>query len=199
MSPLDQRGQAFSIEALMASLLLLTAVIFALQVTALTPLSASTSNQHIQNQQLQIASGLLDGAISNGSLREAVLYWNESAGNFHQVDDEEGVYVVGGPPGLTFGHMLNRTFRERGIAFNVNVWYVNDNGKLRKQEMVHFGAPSDNAVSARRTITLFDDERLTDPSHDNRLTDTSSFFAPDVAPDSGLYNVLRVEVVAWRM
>jgi hypothetical protein len=195
----DRRGQAHTLEAFTASLLLVGAVLFALQVTAVTPLTASTSSQHIENQQLQVASGLLDSGVSNGSLREAVLFWNGSAGTFYGVDDQEGTYTTGGPPGLAFGEMLNRTFRERGIAFNVNVWYVNDDGDLRRERMVHFGSPSDNAVSARRTVTLFDDDRLTSPESDGRIDETSSYFAPDVAPGNGVYNVVRVEVVAWRM
>ncbi|MFB6353664.1 MAG: hypothetical protein ABEJ92_06215 [Halobacteriales archaeon] len=197
--PADRRGQAFTLEAFMASLLLVGAIIFALQVTAVTPLTASTSSQHIENQQLQVASGLLDSAVSNGSLREAVLYWNGSAGQFYGVNDEEGYYAVGGPPGLVFGEMLNRTFRARGIAFDVNVWYVGVDGDLRQEEMVNFGTPSDNAVSARRTITLFDDDRLTSPESSDPVDEVGTFYAPDFAPDSGVYNVLRVEVVVWRM
>lgn len=193
------RGQAFTLEAFTASLLLIGAVLFALQVTAVTPLTASTSSQHIENQQLQVASGLLDSAVSNGSLREAALFWNDSAGEFHNVNENESYYAVGGPPGLTFGHMLNRTFRERGVAFNVNVWYVSSSGELRRERMVNFGTPSDNAVSARRTVTLFDDDRLTAPNHDTTLSNASTFYAADVAPDSGVYNVIRVEVIAWRM
>lgn len=195
----DARGQAFTLEAFTASLLLIGAILFALQVTAVTPLTASTSSQHIENQEHQIASGLLDSAIQNGSLREALLFWNDSAGTFYQVDDQEGNYVRGGPPGLTFGAMVNRTFRDRGIAFNVNVWYVGADGDLRLEEMVHFGTPSDNAVSARRTITLFDDDRLTAPGFDKPLSQAKTFYAADQSPDSGVYNVIRVEVVVWRM
>jgi hypothetical protein len=195
----SDRGQAFTLEAFTASLLLISSIIFAMQVTAVTPLTASTSSQHIENQQLQVANGLLDSAVSNDSLREAVLFWNGTAGEFHNVDEQDGYYTAGGPPGVTFGHMLNRTFRARGIAFNVNIWYVNSNGGLGSHRMVHFGTPSDNAVSARRTITLFDDDRLTAPGQDQQLRSISSYFAPDIAPHSGLYNVVRVEVVAWRM
>jgi len=197
----DQRGQAFTLEAFTASLLLIGAIIFALQVTAVTPLTASTSSQHIENQEHQVASGLLDSAIQNGSLRAAVLYWNDSAGTFYGVDHSEGTYVEGGPPGLTFGAMVNRTFRDRGIAINVNVWYVGADGDLREEQMVHFGTPSDNAVSARRTLTLFDDDRLTAPgaSFGEPLSEARTFYAPDRSPDSGVFNVVRVEVVAWRM
>lgn len=182
----------------MASLLLVGAIIFALQVTAVTPLTASTSSQHIENQQQQIAGGLLDSAVSNGSLKEAVLYWNETSGEFEDVDREEGFYTIGGPP-LTFGKMLNRTFLDRGIAFNVNVIYISSDGNLRTDRMVHFGTPSDNAVSAHRTITLYDDDMTTAPGHERELSNSSTFFAPDVEPESGFHNIVQVEVVVWRM
>lgn len=198
-SQTSHRGQAHTLEAFTASLLLIGAVLFALQVTAVTPLTASTSSQHIENQQLQVANGLLDSAVSNGSLREAVLYWNDTAGEFYGVDDQEGTYTTGGPSGLVFGDMLNRTFRERGIAFNVNVWYVTTGGSLRREQMVESGNPSDNAVSARRTVTLYDDDRLTSPVSNGTVSESNTFYAPDAAPDSGVYNVLRVEVVVWRM
>lgn len=195
----DSRGQAFTLEAFTASLLLIGAIVFALQVTAVTPLTASTSSQHIENQQQQLASGLLDAAVTNGSLEEAVLFWNDSGGKFHGSLPDDGYYATGGPP-TTFGEMLNRTFRDRGLAFNVNVWYVTSSGSLVRQPMVNFGTPSDNAISARRTLVLFDDDTLTSPSSSgDALEDTTSFYANDVAQDSGVYNVIRVEVVVWRM
>ena len=194
----DDRGQAFTLEAFTASLLLIGSIIFALQVTAVTPLTASTSSQHIENQQQQVAAGLLDSAVSNGSLKEALLYWNDSGGHFAAADSEDGYYTSGGPPNA-FGKMLNRTFRDRGIAFDVNVWFVTTSNTVRREQLVNFGTPSDNAVSARRTVTLYDDDRLTAPGFSAELSDTSNYFARDIAPDSGVYTVVRVEVIVWRM
>ncbi len=194
----DNRGQAYTLEAFTASLLLVGAILFALQVTAVTPLTASTSSQHIENQQSQIAGSLLDSAIANGSLTEAVLYWNETAGEFEDVDPEEGFYAVGGPP-LTFGQMLNRTFLDRGIAANVNMIYINEDDNLREQRMVHFGTPSDNAVTAFRTITLYDDDEITSSDHEQTVKNSSTYFAPDLDDENGFYNVVRVEITVWRM
>ena len=191
-----ERGQAHTLEAFTAALLLIGGVVFALQVTAVTPLTASTSSQHVENQQLQMARGLLDSAVENGSLRRAVLHWNESDGTFFG-SSAAGYYASGGPP-TTFGAMLNRTFRDRGIAMNVNAYYITATGGTRMQEIVHFGAPSDNAVSARRTLTIYDDDNLTG-STSKPVNDSNSYFAPDISPDTGLYNVLRVEVLIWRM
>jgi hypothetical protein len=54
-----------------------------MQATAVTPLSASTSNQHIENQQRALAGDLLSTAAADGSLTEAVLYWNATNRSFH--------------------------------------------------------------------------------------------------------------------
>lgn len=194
----QNRGQAFTLEAFTASLLLVGAIIFAMQVTAVTPLTASTSSQHIENQQQQLASGLLDAAVSNGSLREAILYWNDSGGRFAGSASDEGFYQTGGPP-TTFGEMLNRTMRDRGLAFNVNVLYVTTSNRIERERLVNLGTPSDNAISARRTLVLYDNDTLTSTDSSAELTDSSTFYANDIAPDSGVYNVLRVEVIVWRM
>lgn len=191
------RAQAYTLEAFTAALLLIGAILFAMEVTAVTPLTASTSSQHIENQQTELAAGLLDAADENGSLRAAVLRWNDSAGRFAGSSESDGYYTTGGPPN-TFGAMLNRTFRDEGLAFNVNVWYVTTSGSLRRERMVYFGTPSDHATSAIRTLTINDDDALTGPS-DGDVDSASSFYAPDFGSETGLYNVFKVEVVVWRM
>nr|WP_267163201.1 hypothetical protein [Halovenus salina] len=79
----DDRGQALTLEAVVGAILMLAAIGFALQMTAVTPLSASTSSQHIENQLQSTSEGVLDTAADTGALREAVLYWNETTGEFH--------------------------------------------------------------------------------------------------------------------
>jgi len=59
MRTTDDRAQAHTLEAFAAAILLVAALTFALQATAVTPLSASTSNQHIENQQRAVATDLL--------------------------------------------------------------------------------------------------------------------------------------------
>ena len=69
----EDRGQAYTLEAIIASVLLISSLVFALQVTVVTPLSASTSNQHIENQQRASAAGVLTAAQETGALKDAVL------------------------------------------------------------------------------------------------------------------------------
>lgn len=192
------RGQAHTLEAFTASLLLIAGVLFALQATAVTPLSASTSNQHIQNQQGLVANDVLATTAANGTLKEAVLHWNTTAASFEGASGE--VYYTNGGPPTQFGHLLNRTFRNDRIAFNVDIYYQKD-GTFTRQRMVFMGTPSDNAVAASRTVTVFNDTKLTG-SNSITLEDaaaSNSFYAPDAHPNGELYNVMEVRLVVWRM
>ena len=193
------RGQAHTLEAFAAATILLASIVFALQVTAVTPLTASTSSQHIENQQEAVATGVLAAAAENGTLEPTVLYLNNSSGSFHG-NTFEGQYVSGGPP-TRLGETLNATFLERGIAFNLYVHHRTSDRTIRRETVVRMGGPSDNAISARWRVTLYDDDALyaadnTQTTH--TLENTTTFYASDVSPGP-LYNVLEVEVVVWRM
>jgi len=194
------RGQVHTLEAVVAAMLLLTSVIFALQMTSVTPLSASTSSQHVENQQHAVAEGVLAGAADDGTLERAVLLWNATGDRFH--DATNGRYYTRGPPDNDFGDALDRAFGTRGIAYNVHVSFqAGDGSTTRRQRMVYVGEPSDNAVRATRTVVVSNDAILRDSDGDRtgtRIAETSSFYAPDVVNGS-VYNSLRVEVVAWRI
>lgn len=100
------RAQVHTLESIVAGLLLMASVVFALQMTAVTPLSASTSSQHIENQQQASAEGVLAAAAESGALRRAVLYWDEQEGTFNGTTDGTA-YTVNAPPN-DFGTMLDR-------------------------------------------------------------------------------------------
>lgn len=192
-----ERGQAHTLEAVAAGMLLLASVLFALQVTAVTPLTGSTSSQHIENQQAALADGVLSSEAENGTVVPTLLYWNESASGFHNTS--VGVYRSGGPP-TAFGSVLNRTLGERNIAFDVSIYYVRENGERERRQLVNLGEPSDHASTATRTFTLYDDDRVVAANGTQLGTlENTSYFAPDVAPNSRVYNVVEVEVVLWRM
>jgi len=191
------RGQALTLEALTGAILLLLAIGFALQMTAVTPLSASTSSQHLENQLESSGEGMLASTAANGELKEAVLYWNESRDEFHNAGDEG--YYRAGPPDNAFGEVLNRTYGDRNIAYNVVVHYHTASGDLQSQRMIYQGRPSDHAVSASRTIALADSDNLTAPDGGPELQNSATFYAPDAATGRPLYNLVRVEVIAWRI
>ncbi|MFB6131016.1 MAG: hypothetical protein ABEJ28_09375 [Salinigranum sp.] len=194
------RGQAHTLEAFAAAVVLLASLTFALQVTAVTPLTASTSSQHIENQQAAVAGSLLGAAAANGTLKPSVLFWNSTGHRFYNAT-RKGAYPMGGPP-TAFGRALNRTFVSRGFAVDVNVYYLDPGPELRRhrQRMVDFGQPSDHGTSATYTLTLYDDDVLYDQNGPTgtRIND-SAFYAPDAFRASPAYNVIVVEVVVWRM
>ena len=192
------RGQIYTLEAVIAAVLLMSSLVFALQVTAVTPLSASTSNQHIENQQRASASGVLTAAEEAGVLKDAVLYWDNSTEQYHGAG-QLGYYTGDYPPN-EFGNITERAFAGRGLAVNVRIYpYANSTDTTR---LVYRGEPSDNAVSASRTVTIYDDDNLTaPPSNQTVVADADNFdeAVPEDSGGSGVYNVVRVEVTVWRM
>ena len=191
------RAQAHTVEAFAAAVLVVAGLIFATQAAAVTPLSASTSNQHIENQQEATVEGLLATSAENGNLTDAVLYWNATEGEFYGAPDS-GTYAS--HPENGFGEALNDTLSSRQVAFNVVVRYPEGDG-TDTEPMVRMGEPSDNAVSATRTIALFNGSQLTSDGQSLGKVDTdpnASFYAPDTDPNSELYAVVEVEVIAWR-
>lgn len=193
------RAQVHTLEAVVGAFLLLASVTFAIQMTAVTPLSASTSSQHVENQLQASAQGVLADAVESGELEPALLYWNESTGQFHNTSTNS--YYTSKTPPNAFGETLRRAFDSRGIAYNVRLHYYGASGSRNDRRMVSRGAPSDNAVRATRTLLLVDDQTLLDKTKSDTGTPIAgdNYFAPDMAPDSPVYNVITVEVVAWRI
>ena len=192
------RGQMYTLEAVITAVLLVSSLVFALQVTAVTPLSASTSNQHIENQQRASASGVLTAAQEAGALKDAVLFWNDSdsAERYHDAGQRE--YYTSDYPPNEFGNITERAFAGRGLAVNVLVYPGDGTDATR---LVYRGEPSDNAVSASRTVTIYDDDDLTAPGTTTTAADADSFdeAVPEDSSGNSVYNVVRVEVTVWRM
>lgn len=191
------RGQAHTLEATIAGLLMLASLIFALQMTAASPLAAS-SGQQVQNQQEASAQGVLAAADNADALKPAVLYWDETEDVYH---DSDGTYNSG-PPDNRFGDILNQSFNERGIAYNVNFMYQKSDGSTAKDQYIYSGEPSDGAVVATRTVTLYLYDHLYDK--DENPTGSEVRNAPDYAIEDSstgndVYNTVQVEVVVWRL
>jgi len=197
------RGQAYTLEATVAGLLMLSSLIFALQMTAVTPLSASTSSQHIENQQQATGAGALAAAANQGALKPAVLYWNNTSENYHCTSTAcpgSQDYYTSGPPGNRFGDILERSFNANGIAYNVYFRHQTPNGGTKEREYVYSGEPTDNAVRATHTVVLRDDDPLYDADgtpNETRLSDPNTYPISDTS--GNLYNTVQVEVVAWRI
>lgn len=198
------RGQTYVLEAIGAGILVLAAVVFTIQATAVTPLSVSTANKHIENQEQAMAETLLEQAASNGTLKEAVLYWNPDERKFQGAETVQGYLdtSMDGPPPNRFGYQLERVFADSRIATNIYVFYSTRSG-TKSKTMVYQGTPSDNAVTATHSLLLVDADNLTASGYENHTLNatntTVSFYAPDVFPDGRVYNVVEVRLVVWQM
>jgi hypothetical protein len=192
------RAQIHTLEAIVGSLLLVASIAFAMQMTAVTPLSASTSSQHIENQLQSSATGVLAGAASTDELEPALLAWDWRNETFHGTTTD-AFYTSRAPPNA-FGDRLERAFADRGIAYNVRVEYSNGGGIVSRW-WVYRGEPSDNAVRAAKTVVLTNDARLRDENMAVTAQELNgtNFYAPDIASASGTYNVAQVEVIVWRI
>lgn len=201
------RGQAHTLEAFVAGLLVLSGVTFALGTTAVTPLSASTSNQHVGNQERAAATGVLEATGADGSLEDAAVYWNatpDSGGNgeFYGANNSDGQGYASAPPNA-FGRVLEETFSDRRAAFNVVVVSFDRNGSRTRTSMVRMGVPSDDAVTASRQVVLYDDTTFSSPESGNVSAAASDpnrrFYASDVDPGNRLFNVVEVRITVWRI
>lgn len=195
------RGQAFTLEAVTAGVVVLGGLLFALQVSGVTSLTASTAGGQALEQQEAVTESSLDTAAANESLRPTLLYWDDDSEEFHNVSEVDETFYTVGPP-TAFGAILNESLDSRNLAYNVNLVYVDENGTVDERALVRNGMPSDDAVRATRTVTLYDDDRLllaNGTASNTTLSDTSAFYVPDRYPDGPIYNVVRVEVVAWRI
>lgn len=197
------RGQAHTLEGIAAAMLVIAGVSFALQATAVTPLSASTSNQHVENQLRATAGSLLDTAAENDTLRPTLTHWNNSSSGFVGTRDR-AYFTEHGPP-TPFGAALNETFVQQRVATNVRVNYMDVNQTRSSQRVVYMGEPSDNAVTATKTVVLYDDTvynyTATNPAYANisEASAADDFYLPDASPDTELFNVVEVEVTVWRI
>jgi len=200
----SDRAQAYTLEGLAASILVLTAFLFALQAIVVTPTTPGTVDRESRAELDAQVRDVLHAAHANQSLTTEVLRWNSTDGTFYSADHEVSETFGHGSrtPRGEFGAMLNQTFGQRGFTYNVYVEYRKRSDHTSSEEVVYIrrGEPTDNAVSASISIALFDDMRLTSPTSNTTLGATANetvFYARDIDDSGPLYNVVVVRVVVW--
>lgn len=201
---MPDRGQTITLEAVLASLVLLATVAFALQAVAISANTATVAEPGAHNQHAGTLDGILAHAAASGDLQTLVVYWDETNQSFHGV--ESGGYVSPGPNSTfaetSVGSALLGAFADRQVRYTINLAYVSNTGEREQYSLVQGGTPSDNAVSSAATVTLYDDTTLVDRNESARSGVTldsieENFYAPNVDEDRPVYNVVRVEVVLW--
>lgn len=192
------RGQIVTVEAILAALLLVGSLVFAMHVVAVTANTASTTSAEVSGDHRSLATGTLDHAVADGSLKATMLAWNETGEAFVGAEED---YFTSRTPSTAFGALLNNTFADRQVRYNVHLHFENETGEHTTQRLIHYGTATDDAVRVERTVTLYDDDRLrNETGHARNVTvaDTGGFYAANTSPETRVYSVIRVEVVLWQ-
>ncbi|PSP84065.1 hypothetical protein BRC96_06055 [Halobacteriales archaeon QS_6_64_34] len=189
------RGQAYTLEGVLAAILVVTATVYGLEVIDTRAWEDETQGE---TQQLAYqASDVLSIASESGALRDAVLCYREGRpidGNRERTLTE-------------FERMLNHTFDSQAQQYNLYFSYWNTSDQ-RETRLVSEGSegsndgPPTSTADASTTVTITDDtrRRIGDECSPIPLTvkdDQEFYISEDVAPDSPLYNIVEVRLVVW--
>lgn len=211
-----ETGQMHTLEGLSAAMILIIAAFYASQAIAIAPTSSSTASKAAEAELQRLGEDVLAQAYSNGDLREALLYWNDSKNKFK--DAENARYYTGNvTDDIAFGQTLNSTFDERGIAYNIEIHYLpvterlyndSNNATIENTPNTRYlvnGEPTDNAVVASQKIVLRHEDLV--DGGPMTLNETSTYpisgFVNETAPTTTLYrehmyNVVEVRMIIWR-
>lgn len=167
---MSDRAQTFTLEAVVAAILLLAAIGFALHVVAVSANTASPGDAELRNQHVGIASGVLDEAAANGELEEMIMYWDPENETFHGPDDPDDGFYIGelreedadsdaDPP--AFAEDFNALFDDRAIRFNIDLYYLDEAGEnWERQRLVESGTPGQDGVTIKQHVTLYNHTEL---------------------------------------
>ena len=188
------RGQVFTLESVLAALVVLAGLVFAMQAVVVTPSASGASASPADADTL---TTVLSKSAENGALERAVLAWD--SGQFLGATSGEPYFVDTYPPN-DFGTALDEAVGP-AVAVNVVVNYRATSGDIESQRLVYNGLPADGAVRSTTTVAVYDSDVLYTATGSPRpgTSASSDGLYPDIQDQSSdLYNVLEVEVVAWR-
>lgn len=198
------RGQAYTLEGFIGAIVVLMAVLFALQSVVITPTTGGLADRTVQaqlQQETQDALVVAAGDEHAANLSYMVRYWDGSGG-FNGTDqpgpDGKEVYSTDAFAGnFTLGEILDERLTESGRNYNVELHYENGSSdEFETAYLVYQGSPPSSAQTASYTVTLYDNQSVTGTGTDN-LSDAVN---PPISehPDANrMYNVVEVRVIVW--
>jgi hypothetical protein len=218
------RGQAFTLEGVSAGIIVLIALLFALQTVVLTPTTPGTVDRESRAELKNQGQDVLRATHANGTLSYAARYWNTSLDPVNQTfynpnpPPGSGTITVGDrfgygqdTPPLEIGGALNQTFGQRGLSFNVYLDYrANDTSvsgspyadwtETKRVVLIERGVPTDNAIQVTQTVALMDDDPITSPTTSRTVKQAArdgDFYAEDSDPKGPLFNIVTFRVIVW--
>lgn len=203
-----ERAQLYTLEGVIAAMLLLLSLLFVLQALVVTPQSVNGGSQEAISNQQALADTTLQ-SVNETTLRQAVTYWDSSDG-FHCTPSDVKYYSgyadtsscsppnPDALPPNRLGEILNESIGT-GYSYNLFVSTQDSSNNVVRQRMVYQGQPGSGAVRASRSILVFDDDSLlAEDGSDSGTQVKGNLYGSDSYPSSSMYNLLRVEVIVWR-
>lgn len=202
------RGQAYTLEGFIGAMVVLMAVLFALQSVVIMPTTGGLADRTVQAQIQQEVQDALLVSNQDGDLSKTVRQWDESGGfeGANQpaapgnADTEENqTYSVDRFANESeLGQILKDRFAEKGWSYNVELHP--ESGSERT--LVYQGSPPASTQTASYTITLYDNQSVTSESGDDDTLEEAESDGYAVIPrehgdDTPLYNVVEVRVILW--
>ena len=213
-SPNSDRGQAYTLEGFVSAMVVLMAVLFALQSVVITPTSGGLSDRSVQAQIQQEAQDALVVSDQEGNLNlsNTIRKWDATDDS----GDKEQFYKasVPGPDGKTtynttefanqsqLGSILEQRFANNGYSYNVELIYENES-EFNTTYLVYQGAPSPDAVTASYVVTLYKEDTLTVDEDDGITLPAAhgdhnhNYPIPETTNTDLVYNVVEVRVIVW--
>jgi hypothetical protein len=194
----DEKAQLHTLEGVAAASIMLIVIIYAIDATSMTPLTASTSSVHVEAELRAMGQdifNILDYAEPNytSKLKMDIASWDGKEYIWSGAN-----YTVKGTTNVT-GNLTNiselfyATLIKRGIAHNLDVVFLSrgsDNTTYPvKVKFIFDGDPSNNAVIISRKIVLQNSDFIKGYSDS----------IEDIDRSSNLYNIVDIRLTLWRM
>lgn len=194
----NEKAQLYTLEGVAAASIMLIVIIYAIDATSMTPLTASTSSVHVEAELRALGQdvfNILDyaepGYISK--LKMDIVAWDGKeyiwSGANYSVKGTTN--VTGNLTNIT--ELFNATLIKQGTAHNLDVTFISrrpdDTTYPAKIKIIFNGDPSNNAVIVSRKIVLQDSDLI------------SNYSGPieDIDPLSNFRNIVDLKLTLWRM
>lgn len=196
---LDEKAQLFTLEGVAAASIMLIVIIYAIDATSMTPLTASTSSVHVEAELRAMGQdifNILDYAEPGyrSKLKSDVVAWSWNPREYiwsgSNYTEKGTTNVTGNLTNIT--ELFNATLIRQGTAHNLDFVFLYPGADNKtypvKIKVIFNGDPSNNAVIVSRKIVLHDS--------DNVNTDST---IKDIDSSSNFYNIVDIKLTLWRM
>lgn len=196
----NDKAQLHTLEGVAAATTMLLVIVYAIDATSMTPLTSSTANLHVETEIALLGQDIL-GALDyaepgyNSKLKNDLATWNGKTyiwNGTRYMENGNASYLQNNlTNNLT--NILNPTLTAQGIAHNVELIFLTDNGTSFSSalSMIYNGNPSDNAVIVSRKLTLHDGDINTTKYPGNPIE--------KIDPSTNLFNIVEIRLTLWRM